>query len=213
MKQWISANEAELRYFIQFIYFKKFDLLIDHIKKNALVNINESAKKQLILLDLSDSHLEVLERIHAVDPGIKIILVDLITDTSKILDYLEYGYNSVIEVGTKSHDIIAIIQKLFNQNISICPDLMDRLLHEHFYKKHVNNGSRKKISFDRKQIHKIVLSEKQQLVYDYLLLGKTYKEISQLLGVSFYVVNQRAKTIYKKLGVKSRVELLNLLMV
>ena len=213
VKQWVSSIEPELKYFINIIYFKKFELFIDHIKKNSVINIDDSSKINIIVaIDLADAHLEVLERIHSINPGIKVILIDLITDSSKILDYLRYGYNSLIEVGTKPHDIIAIIQKLFKQNISICPDLMDRLLHECFYKKTVNGNGHLQTSFERKQTLRSVLSEKQQLVFDYLIIGKTYKEISQSLGVSFYVVNQRAKTIYKKLGIKSRVELLNLVM-
>ena len=103
-------------------------------------------------------------------------------------------------------------QLLLKQEISIAPDLIDRLIQEQFYKKNNHNDIHDSSSLERKKILKNILSEKQQIVFDNLLNGKTYKEIAQLLGVSFYVVNQRAKTIYKKIGVKSRVELINLVM-
>ncbi|MFZ9303349.1 MAG: helix-turn-helix transcriptional regulator [Sediminibacterium sp.] len=61
------------------------------------------------------------------------------------------------------------------------------------------------------QIITSMLTEKQLIVFECLLKGYTYKEISQQLGISFYAVNQRAKTVYKKAGVNSRIELMNLM--
>lgn len=213
VKQWISANEPELKFFVNFIYFQSFDSFLEHIKKNTITNVSSRLSQNIIVaVDVSGSYEEIFDRIHHIDNNLKIIIFDLITDTSKLLDILRCGYNSVVEVGTKAHDVIAIIQKLLKQEISICPDLTHKLLLEHFFKKNNHQNNHDSSVFDRRKILKNILSEKQQIVFDNLLLGKTYKEISQLLGVSFYVVNQRAKTIYRKLGVRSRVELLNLVM-
>ncbi len=213
MKQWISANEPELKYFVNFIYFQNFDLFIEHIKENIIKNINSGPGQNIIVaVDLSGSYSEIFDRIHQIDNNLKIILFDLITDTSKLFDILRYGYNSVVEVGTNSHDMLSVFQRLLKQEISLGPDLTHKLLLEHFFKKGNHHNNHDSSISERKKILKNILSEKQQIVFDNLLLGKTYKEISQLLGVSFYVVNQRAKTIYRKLGVRSRVELLNLVM-
>ena len=50
-------------------------------------------------------------------------------------------------------------------------------------------------------------TKKQKEVCDYLLKGYTYKEIAKFLGVTIFTVNQRTKSIYKKLKVNSRNEL------
>ena len=51
------------------------------------------------------------------------------------------------------------------------------------------------------------LTEKEKKVCSLLIKGLTYKEISTLLGVTVFAINQNTKSIYKKLKVRSRAEL------
>lgn len=54
------------------------------------------------------------------------------------------------------------------------------------------------------------LSEKQQIVEDYLLQGLSCKEIAFILGLKFETISSRKTEIYKKRGVHSIGELLAL---
>jgi DNA-binding CsgD family transcriptional regulator len=40
-----------------------------------------------------------------------------------------------------------------------------------------------------------------------LTKGHSYKEIAEIIGLTTFSVNQKAKSIYKKIGVRSRAEL------
>lgn len=51
------------------------------------------------------------------------------------------------------------------------------------------------------------LTDKERPVAEFLLKGYSYKEISECIGMSTYTVNQRVRSIYKKLEVRSRSEL------
>lgn len=51
------------------------------------------------------------------------------------------------------------------------------------------------------------LTDKEKPVAEFLLKGYSYKEISEFLGTTTYTVNQRVRSIYKKLEVRSRSEL------
>jgi hypothetical protein len=56
------------------------------------------------------------------------------------------------------------------------------------------------------------LTNKEIEVVDYLLKGFSFKQISQIIGVTSFAVNQRTKSVYKKCNVKSRNELSYLLL-
>ena len=51
------------------------------------------------------------------------------------------------------------------------------------------------------------LSEKERKVSDLLAQGLSYKEIATVMGVTTFAINQNAKSIFKKLNVRSRAEL------
>lgn len=213
VSKWLQSNETELKSFLDFIFFDNHESFLHYLKKSLISDLNrEASKKYVVAVDIANMHVEMIEKIRLIDNGIKIVLFGFITESSLLVEHLKNGYNSVIEVGTKPHEIISIIQKLLKQDVSIGMDLIDRLLQEKFFNCIGNDNGKNIKPLDERKIFKNVLSEKQQMVFDFLLKGHTYKETAQTLGISFYSVNQHAKSIYKKLGVKSRIELLNLVL-
>ena len=211
VNKWLQTHESELKSFLDFIVFNNLDSYLGYIKKNLMYSMNDDvSKKEIVAVDIADMHLEIIEKIRMIDSNIKIILFDFVNESNKLVEHLKNGYNSIIEIGTKPHELISVVQKLLKQDVSIGSELIDNLLKEKYFNKiHSENGNQS-VHFESKQLVKSMLSEKQQMVFDFLIKGYTYKEISQALGISFYSVNQRAKSIYKKLNVKSRIELLNL---
>jgi two-component system, NarL family, nitrate/nitrite response regulator NarL len=51
------------------------------------------------------------------------------------------------------------------------------------------------------------LSRRERQIVDALLAGRTNKEVAQLLGISDQTVKNQLTTLYKKVGVTSRLEL------
>jgi DNA-binding NarL/FixJ family response regulator len=51
------------------------------------------------------------------------------------------------------------------------------------------------------------LSRRERQIVDALLVGRTNKEVAQLLGISDQTVKNQLTTLYKKVGVTSRLEL------
>ena len=213
VSKWLQSNEAELKSFLDFIIFNNLDSYLGYIKKNIINALGkERLKKEIVAVDIGDMHIEFIEKIRLLDPDIKIILFDFVIESNTLVEHLRRGYNSVVEIGTKPHELISVVQKLLKQDVSVASDLMDFLLKEKYFNKLYTEKGNHKPQNENKLLVRNMLSEKQQMVYDFLIKGYTYKEISQQLGITFYSVNQRAKYIYKKLGVKSRVELLNLVL-
>ena len=66
-------------------------------------------------------------------------------------------------------------------------------------------ASRKKTGGTNVEIEK--LTEKELVVCKLLTQGYSYKEIADIVGLTSYAINQKAKSIYKKLSVRSRSEL------
>lgn len=211
--KWILANEPEFKYLIDFVIFENLELFLAHIKKTSVSKKDSEIQNCLIVaVDISDMHLEVIDHIKTINSQIKVVLFELIQNSDSIIKYLNFGYNSIIEIGSKSHEVISIIQKLTKREISIGSDLIDKLIMDKVYLKFSSDDGIGKKNNDNMQIITSMLTEKQQIVFECLLKGYTYKEISQRLGISFYAVNQRAKTVYKKAGVNSRIELMNLML-
>lgn len=52
------------------------------------------------------------------------------------------------------------------------------------------------------------LSVREKEVFQLLVSGKTLAEISEILGIKYNTVAEHYKSIYKKLGVKKRSELI-----
>ena len=61
------------------------------------------------------------------------------------------------------------------------------------------------------KLNRFSLTKKEEIVIEYLLQGLTYMDMSRLIGVTTFAINQRIKSIYKKLGINSRSELSYLL--
>jgi DNA-binding NarL/FixJ family response regulator len=73
-------------------------------------------------------------------------------------------------------------------------------------KKHFITGEDKIANNNNSEIVK-ALTVKEKKVSNLLSQGLSYKEIASLLGVTTFAINQNAKSIFKKLNVRSRSEL------
>lgn len=70
-----------------------------------------------------------------------------------------------------------------------------------------NNGAVRMIQTEHELLES--LSDKQRQALDLLILHKTSKEISRILGISHHTVDQRIEGAKRKLGASSRSELAN----
>lgn len=68
----------------------------------------------------------------------------------------------------------------------------------------------KKFNYKQIQDNLSLLSEREREIFELLIQGYSNKLISEKLWISPFTVNQHLKTIYKKLNVSSRIELIRL---
>ncbi|MCP4153929.1 MAG: response regulator transcription factor [bacterium] len=71
------------------------------------------------------------------------------------------------------------------------------------------SGIGKKEKYNRLIFDKYNFSQREQEITSLVVEGKTNKVIADELFLSFYTVRNHVSNIYKKVGVKSRVELVN----
>lgn len=82
-----------------------------------------------------------------------------------------------------------------------------------FVKEKIQEVKREKIQEEKLQEEKIVLkclTNREKEIVDYVVIGLSYKEIGEKLFISANTVKNHVYNIYKKVNVKNKVELINL---
>jgi NarL family two-component system response regulator LiaR len=187
--------------------------------RNSLVNIiaqNEdfeikgiyaSAEEALILLEQDPpdiaivdiqlkkiSGIELIQRIKDRIPNTQFLICTAYQNNENVFTALRAGATGYILKGSSSDEIQNAITELYNGGAPMSPYIAKRvitLLHQQVAP---NNYG---------------LSERELDVISLLSKGLLYKEISDMLGISFNTVKNHCKNIYKKLHVQNRVEALN----
>ena len=134
-------------------------------------------------------------------------------ESKEIFQLFKKGFCSYIAIGSSPMDLFYLINMLkfkkvyLNTHIvdSILENIMENTLYdvkeEDQYKSYKYNN----------KLNRFSLTKKEEIVIEYLLQGLTYMDMSRLIGVTTFAINQRIKSIYKKLGINSRSELSYLL--
>jgi DNA-binding NarL/FixJ family response regulator len=202
-RTWFDEIIVDLKNHTDVINYYDFNTLLKSISNDVIVE-----KDTIIVIDFdSIQYIELIGQINEIYSNIKLIGIGYPRDLEKTLDVLRNGVHAYLEIGNSAIDFYYALRNV-KDGIMYLP--MYKV--DEFIRTLVKKDIKFSINKSKEVPHNLknqldTLTHKQREVCDYLLKGYSYKEISQFIGLTTFTINQRAKSIYKKMGVNSRGEL------
>ncbi|MFN3444981.1 MAG: DNA-binding response regulator, partial [Bacteroidia bacterium] len=135
-----------------------------------------------------------IKLISTISPETDVIMLTVFMDSEKIFNALCAGATGYLLKGTPMPEILKAIIEIHNGGSYMSPSIARKVV-EHF------KMPTKRINAD--------LTEREREVINCLLDGLSYKLIADRLNISIDTVRFRIKSIYKKLHVNSKAEILS----
>lgn len=202
-KTWFEEILLDLKNHTDISNYYDFNTLLKSISNEVSIE-----KNTIVVIDFDSVHyVELINQINEIYTNVKLIGIGYPRDLDRTLEVLRNGFHAYLEIGNTSLEFYNALRNIKDGMMYLPIYKVDEFIKQVVKKKiNLNIQKPKEISHNLNiQLGSLTLKQKE--VCDYLLKGYSYKEISQFIGLTTYTINQRAKSIYKKMGVNSRGEL------
>jgi DNA-binding NarL/FixJ family response regulator len=189
---------------------------IFNLHKNINSLKNELEIKQnisIVIIDIENVSYSLFTKAYFKDYNhIKFIGVGFKKGVEQIINLIDNNIISYISIEDSGLGLVKAINNAKKGKSYFCDETKDYLIDSYISsmnpknKKHFITGEDKIANNNNSEIIK-ELTVKEKKVSNLLSQGLSYKEIASLLGVTTFAINQNAKSIFKKLNVRSRSEL------
>lgn len=166
----------------------------------------QEAKPDVILMDVEMPKLDGIQACRMIlerHPDIKILMLSVHNEDERVISAIRSGASGYIMKDADHKEFIKIIRSTFaGEKISspFLANLTPRILFK------IHDPDRMDEEIEKEINEKYSLTEREKKILGHLLKGKSNKEMSDLMFVSTETVKTHLQNIYKKLGVKSRME-------
>ncbi len=153
----------------------------------------------VVLMDIhlgGMSGIDCVRRLKSLDPGRLVVMLTAYDDEDLIFQALKAGASGYLLKQTPPNDLLTAIVDAHHGGAPMSSNIARKVIRSF-------HGS------DRGQDVSARLTSREKEILDYLSKGYQYKEIADLLGVSYGTVHSHTKGIYSKLHVRSRHEAVN----
>lgn len=157
-------------------------------------------KPHVILMDIQMPGINGIEAVKLVSrqfPDIKIIMQTVFEDEEKIFDALRFGAGGYLLKKDDPEKILTAIEDIMNGGAPMTPVIANKVLHYFRTEKASPTDD-------------YGLTDREKAVLKYLVEGKSYKMIADLMTISYHTVNSHVRKIYDKLQVHSAGEAVNM---
>jgi DNA-binding NarL/FixJ family response regulator len=189
---------------------------IFNLHKNINSLKNELEIKQnisIVIIDIENVSYSLFTKAYFKDYNhIKFIGVGFKKGVEQIINLIDNNIISYISIEDSGLGLVKAINNAKKGKSYFCDETKDYLIDSYISSmnpkniKHFVTGEDKIANNNNSEIIK-ALTVKEKKVSNLLSQGLSYKEIASLLGVTTFAINQNAKSIFKKLNVRSRSEL------
>lgn len=161
---------------------------------------------------LMDVHMPVMDGVEAVakikaaHPGIKIIMLSTYDEDESVRSALINGASGYLLKDISPTELIVSIRALNSGMIQISPSIAKKLIQSTYVEKKSSSGK----DMDKTFPWFDTLTDREREIFALLATGKDNTQISEELGISAQTVRNRVSTIYSKLEVKDRFEIIQL---
>lgn len=185
-----------------------------HMNLNSLKNELEiKYNLSVVIIDIENVNYSLFTKAYFNEhKHIKFIGVGYKKSVEQIIELFDNNIMSYISVEDAGLGLIKAINNVKKGKFYFCDETKDHLIE--YYIKSIKSTKNKPTLPNEFRVEKnanvgIVkeLSVKEKKVSDLLVQGLSYKEIASIMGVTTFAINQNAKSIFKKLNVRSRSEL------
>jgi DNA-binding NarL/FixJ family response regulator len=163
--------------------------------EEALENIPKQ-KPDVVLMDIhlgGISGIECTRRLKSKDPERLVMMLTAYQDDELIFQALKAGANGYLLKQTPPAEVLAAIHEVHQGGAPMSGNIARKVIRS--FHESEQSGS---------DTDRLTLRERE--ILDLLAKGYHYKEISDLLVISYATVNSHVKSIYSKLHVTSRIE-------
>jgi two-component system, NarL family, response regulator LiaR len=197
----IEDNEELLEALNLMIQFTEGFTVCDCYKsgEEAMLKISNNLP-DAILMDINlpaMSGIEALTRIKALHPQILILMCTSYEDADKIFESLQAGASGYILKTEGPSKIMASLQEMLQGGSPMSASIARKVV-ESFN------------VFNNKNTIVELLTERENLVLNFLSKGLLNKEVADKMEISVGTIRKHVQNIYKKLHVNTRVEAVNL---
>jgi|GEM_PF-508539 len=211
----LVEDNIEMLSYLQDSFYDKYNIFMAKNGQKALNKLNFIPKPNIIISDIMMDKMDgykfydELHKINNYNDIPFIFLTALTSNNEKIkglkkgaVDYI-YKPFSIKVLHNKINSLLRIQENQKINNFEIINNEMQKILYEESYyyeekKVNINNIC---TSYN--------ISKKEEVIINYLLKGFKYKDISIKLNISYNTVKKRIRSIYKKLKIYNRIELIN----
>lgn len=191
----------------------EFELLFEAASMGRffeLLNIDQ--KPDIVLLDISlaeQNSLDQIGKLKRLLPDAKVIIITGHTEPEYLMKALQKGARGYFVKSSRPERILEVIRETHKGGAFIEPQMASSLLghfQEEVKKEQPTPGLRQRFEQLGYRLHPRELE-----VAEGLAAGIAYKEIAAAHNIGLNTVRHYVKTLYKKLGISSRQELVELL--
>jgi DNA-binding NarL/FixJ family response regulator len=191
------------------VYNFNFHKNINSLKNELEIKQNIS----IVIIDIENVSYSLFTKAYFNDHNhIKFIGVGYKKGVEQIINLIDNNIISYISIEDSGIGLVKAISNAKKGKSYFCDETKDYLIDSYISSMNPKNkinfvtGEDKISNTNNSDIIK-ALTVKEKKVSNLLSQGLSYKEIASLLGVTTFAINQNAKSIFKKLNVRSRSEL------
>lgn len=177
-----------------------FEIVAESGDAEGAVSAAEEHQPDLVLLDIlmpGTSGLEVVEKISAVAPGARVILLTASESEEDLLVGIKAGARGYVTKDAPFEALVGALNAVENGGAAVSPNMAGKLL----------DVTRQLLRHQELlQSRKPVLTGRELEVLELVAQGKTSREIGTLLFISENTVKNHIRNILDKLGLHSRNE-------
>jgi len=212
IRVYIAEDEELIRKGLSIIINKEEDMEVVGSAENGLLALEEikQYKPDLVLMDIQMpvmNGIECIRRIREWDSKIIIIILTAFHEEEKIIEGISSGANGYLIKAADFNSIIKVIREATKGNFLLPPEVVSKLVN-YIYK---NDFSKKEKKLPDYITQGDRYTRREQEILSLLIKRLTNKEISNLLYISEGTLKNYLTVIYEKLGVKNRLEAIQLL--
>ncbi len=166
----------------------------------------QDTEPDIVLMDVSMPKLDGIQATRMIlerHPSVKILMLSLHNEDEKVIAAIRAGATGYVLKDADHKEFVRIIRSAFAGEVITSPflaNLAPRVLSK------VSDPSRMDEEMEIKIKERSSLTDRESEILALLLKGKSNKEIANLKYVSTETVKSHLHNIYRKLGVKSRLE-------
>ncbi len=176
----------------------KFQVVAEGGSADEAIAIARQLEPDLMLLDINmpGGGVEAAQAIGEIKPGIKLMMLTVYDNLANVKASLKSGAAGYVLKGVEGDEMISIIERLLSGAKHVSPELAAKILTE------PETGRR-----PAQRVEVVAsLTERETQIHALIGKGISNRDIADKLSLSEATIKQYASQLFKKLGVKNRVE-------